>query len=212
MNAAFRRLVGARRELLSDISRRSAGSQRGGAPGTGRCRPPSVRCSIRERSAPRDGAKSMCCRRRDRRRPANDWQFFRRAPGGDAQDRAVGRCADGEPSRPRTPRHRAPLGCHLSDLVEGLGRPVSDWLDDATRGTWAEPDGSRSGPFITHEGRVLSRSLSGGSRMMVKRPLVAVLNDATELKTLEAQFRPEPEDAGDRSVSQGAWRMTSTTC
>lgn len=77
-------------------------------------------------------------------------------------------------------------GARLADLVEGLGRPVADWLQD-----------------------VLAERVSGGPEVLrAKRPehdvflqmnlrrtvdrgrpgLLAVLNDATELKTLEAQF------------------------
>ncbi len=77
-------------------------------------------------------------------------------------------------------------GSLLSDQVEGLGRPVSDWLTEAHAGR--------------HLGRIevvravkpedevfLQISLSKMSDE--KGPtLVAVLQDATELKTLEAQF------------------------
>ncbi|MGR3463198.1 ATP-binding response regulator [Limimaricola sp.] len=75
-------------------------------------------------------------------------------------------------------------GSRLSDLLEGLGRPVSDWLAEAAEGR-AVP-----GPqFLKRRGArqdtVLQVTLGevdqdGG--------LVAVLYDATEHKSLEAQF------------------------
>ncbi len=74
----------------------------------------------------------------------------------------------------------------LSDLVEGLGRPIGDWLQDVA------------------DGRVLNRSEVVQARRSIEdrylqislqqvvengeKVLIAVLNDATELKTLEAQF------------------------
>ncbi|MCA8882369.1 MAG: response regulator [Rhodobacteraceae bacterium] len=79
-----------------------------------------------------------------------------------------------------------PPGTHLHDLVSGLGRPLSDWLQDACKG-----DGPPQSEFLQVRGdeghRFVQVSLKpteeGG------RPaLLAVLSDATELKTLEAQF------------------------
>lgn len=77
-------------------------------------------------------------------------------------------------------------GVALADRLEGLGRPVRDWLEEATKGRGlGRPEVLR---VRTQEaetylqvtlGRVAGK---GGVR------LVAVLNDATELKTLEAQF------------------------
>jgi two-component system cell cycle sensor histidine kinase/response regulator CckA len=75
---------------------------------------------------------------------------------------------------------------HLPDLVEGLGRSVADWIGDV----FAEriPGGSemlraRYGDPDSHLKITLRRIVDQG------RPLVlAVLTDATELKTLEAQF------------------------
>jgi two-component system cell cycle sensor histidine kinase/response regulator CckA len=75
---------------------------------------------------------------------------------------------------------------HLPDLVEGLGRSVADWIGDVL----AEriPGGSevvrpRHGDADSHLKITLRRIIDQG------RPMVlAVLADATELKTLEAQF------------------------
>ncbi len=75
---------------------------------------------------------------------------------------------------------------HFSGLVEGLGRPVSDWLADAMAGrALSRPEVLRA---IRPDQDVflqitLRRVVENG-----RAGLVAVLNDATELKTLEAQF------------------------
>lgn len=72
------------------------------------------------------------------------------------------------------------------DIFEGLGRPVSDWLADVVAGR--HPGGSevlrarRSGAECYLE-VTLRRFVDGG-----KVGALAVLNDATRLKTLEAQF------------------------
>ena len=82
--------------------------------------------------------------------------------------------------------HRAPLGAHLSDLVEGLGRSISDWLGDATRGhglNRTEVIRAIHPPKDVYLQITLGRIEDEG-----ETALVAVLNDATELKSLEAQF------------------------
>jgi len=74
----------------------------------------------------------------------------------------------------------------LADLVEGLGRPVVDWLCDA-----AEKPGQVQSEFVRATKRSeevflqisLSRIIENG-----EPSLVVILNDATKLKTLEAQF------------------------
>ena len=72
----------------------------------------------------------------------------------------------------------------ITSLFEGMGRPIAEWLADAVRGRGlGKPEFVRAS---TPKGEVflqiaLGRALSGDG-------LVAVLNDATELKTLEAQF------------------------
>lgn len=79
-----------------------------------------------------------------------------------------------------------PPGRHLSDLVSGLGRSVSDWLQDAINGR-----GLNRSEFL----QVTKQTKDVFVQVTLKRlpeddegELVAVLNDATELKTLEAQF------------------------
>jgi len=72
---------------------------------------------------------------------------------------------------------------NLCDRLEGLGRPVSDWLSDAAQGR------AGKGVEVLRVARddrelfvqvSLARLPAGG--------LVAVLHDVTEMKTLEAQF------------------------
>lgn len=77
-------------------------------------------------------------------------------------------------------------GSTFGDLTEGLGRSISDWLEDAAmgRGT-VRPETLR----VRREDReifvqvTLNRMIEKGQTV-----LVAVLNDATQLKSLEAQF------------------------
>ncbi len=72
------------------------------------------------------------------------------------------------------------------DLFEGLGRPVSEWLSDVVAGR--HPGGSevlrvRGSDEDRYLQVTLRRYVDGG------RPgALAILNDATRLKTLEAQF------------------------
>lgn len=74
----------------------------------------------------------------------------------------------------------------LGDLMEGLGRSISDWLDDAAanRGTvhseFLRVKREDSEVFVQV---TLNRATEDG-----KTVLIAVLSDATELKSLEAQF------------------------
>lgn len=72
------------------------------------------------------------------------------------------------------------------DLFEGLGRPVSDWLADVVAGRL--PGGTevlraRTGAEDSFIEVTLRRFVEGG-----RISALAVLNDATRLKTLEAQF------------------------
>ena len=74
----------------------------------------------------------------------------------------------------------------LSEVVEGPGRPVSDWLSDVARSRAANRsevvrlrDDSQE-VFL----QISVQSVPGDGRA----DLIAVLQDATELKTLEAQF------------------------
>lgn len=74
----------------------------------------------------------------------------------------------------------------LSDLMKGLGRPIVDWLRDTLQGKAAQKSEFLR---LTRKDRevfvqvTLSRIVDDGQPI-----LIAVLTDATELKTLEAQF------------------------
>jgi two-component system cell cycle sensor histidine kinase/response regulator CckA len=74
----------------------------------------------------------------------------------------------------------------LSDLLEGLGRPVNDWVADALSGrAERRPEvlRTRRGDKEVFLQVTLSRVVENG-----RAGLIAVLSDATQLKTLEAQF------------------------
>ncbi len=77
-------------------------------------------------------------------------------------------------------------GVALGQVMEGLGRPISDWLTETLSGS-----STKNSEFLrlTRKDKevfvqvTLSRVTEAGEKR-----LLAVLNDATELKTLEAQF------------------------
>ncbi|MFT5744190.1 MAG: two-component system cell cycle sensor histidine kinase/response regulator CckA [Paracoccaceae bacterium] len=74
----------------------------------------------------------------------------------------------------------------LSDLLEGLGRPIIDWLQEV-----AEGRGSLAPQFLRGTGAQKDTFVQvtlnpAGDRESAH--LIAVLNDVTELKSLEAQF------------------------
>jgi two-component system, cell cycle sensor histidine kinase and response regulator CckA len=77
-------------------------------------------------------------------------------------------------------------GTMLTDRLEGLGRSVTDWLGDAVSG---RADGRPEVLRVRNRETeaflqvTLSRTTEGG-----QAGLIAVLSDATQLKTLEAQF------------------------
>ncbi len=116
----------------------------------------------------------------------NDWQFFDALP---VPMLKIARTGDVQMAN-RIARdllgHRAPLGVHLSDLVEGLGRSISDWLQDATRGHGLNR--TEVVRAIHPVKDVFLQITLGRIEDEGETALVAVLNDATELKTLEAQF------------------------
>jgi two-component system cell cycle sensor histidine kinase/response regulator CckA len=77
-------------------------------------------------------------------------------------------------------------GLKLTDLLEGLGRPINDWLREAFEGR-----SGRSPQFLQGRGQSqdtfvqVTLNAAGGTS---DPHLIAVLDDVTELKTLEAQF------------------------
>ncbi len=77
-------------------------------------------------------------------------------------------------------------GMRLSDVMEGLGRPIADWLAEAAAGR-----GLHRSEFLRLSRADREMFVQVTLNKMVSAnevTLVAVLNDATELKTLEAQF------------------------
>ncbi len=74
----------------------------------------------------------------------------------------------------------------LFELVEGMGRPISDWLADAADGRGLlKPEIVRA--IVPGQELYLQITL-GRMVEQGQTVLVGILNDATELKTLEAQF------------------------
>lgn len=73
------------------------------------------------------------------------------------------------------------------DVVEALGRPVSDWLDDARAGrALGRPEVLRAS--LPHEETFVQIILRKAKDSTEPGTLVAVISDATELKSLEARF------------------------
>lgn len=79
----------------------------------------------------------------------------------------------------------AAVGRHLSDEVEGLGRPVSDWLRDA----WAGQGLGRMETLrATHSDERFVQIALERLQEETGPALIAVLVDATAFKSLETQF------------------------
>lgn len=79
-----------------------------------------------------------------------------------------------------------PIGAWLSDGLSGLGRPLTDWLQDARSGV-----GTSRSEFLQVRGKGADRFVQVSLKVVEEEGetvLLAVLTDATELKTLEAQF------------------------
>ena len=78
-------------------------------------------------------------------------------------------------------------GRQLGELVQGLGRSVADWLTEAAQGRGQkQPEVVRV--CLGDRELYLQIRLGRMTSAQGRTELVAVLNDATELKTLEAQF------------------------
>lgn len=101
---------------------------------------------------------------------------------------------DAEGRIDETNRHaRALLGVAEGDrrffweVVEGLGRPVADWLEDARNGrTLGRPEVLRAP--LTGQDTFVQIILRRATAPEMQGALVAVVSDATELKSLEARF------------------------
>lgn len=74
----------------------------------------------------------------------------------------------------------------LGDLVEGLGRPVQDWVTDVAMARARKPEFVRASR--PQNDTFLQITLSRVEGKANEIELIAVLSDATELKSLEAQF------------------------
>lgn len=77
-------------------------------------------------------------------------------------------------------------GKRVGDMLDGLGRPIADWLREAIEGRGGYVSQFLRGRGDNHDTFVqVTLNTAGG---MGDPHLIAVLNDVTELKTLEAQF------------------------
>jgi len=74
----------------------------------------------------------------------------------------------------------------VADMLDGLGRPIGDWLREAIEGRGGYVSQFLRGRGDNHDTFVQVTLNSAGGPS--DPHLIAVLNDVTELKTLEAQF------------------------
>lgn len=75
---------------------------------------------------------------------------------------------------------------HLSDLMEGLGRSITDWLSDTLTGRMAQK--SEFLRLTRADKEVFVQVVLNPISEDGERALIAVMHDATELKSLEAKF------------------------
>ena len=74
----------------------------------------------------------------------------------------------------------------VQDVLDGLGRPIADWIKESLQGQGHHVSQFLRGRGDSHETFVqVTLNTADGPE---GRHLIAVLNDVTELKTLEAQF------------------------
>ncbi|MCV6597345.1 MAG: ATP-binding protein [Mangrovicoccus sp.] len=117
---------------------------------------------------------------------SEDWSLFDSIPVPLLKITTSGEVVQANRSARELLDDQMPLGRHLQDLVAGLGRPIQDWLSDAANGRGLNQSeflqlvGDNQEVFI----QVTLKPVEDGDGTA----LVAVLNDATELKTLEGQF------------------------
>ncbi len=77
-------------------------------------------------------------------------------------------------------------GKRMADVLDGLGRPINDWLREAAEGRGGNVSQFLRGRSENQDTFVqVTLNISGET---ADTHLIAVLNDVTELKTLEAQF------------------------
>lgn len=75
---------------------------------------------------------------------------------------------------------------HMTHLMEGLGRPINDWMKDALERS--DTGGSEFLRLTRRDREIFVQVTLNATRGEGDHGLIAVLNDATELKSLEAQF------------------------
>jgi len=74
----------------------------------------------------------------------------------------------------------------IQDLLEGLGRSIPDWIEDAIQGrSINHPEFLR---LARRDKEVFVQVILNRIKLGHEDGLIAVLSDATELKSLEAQF------------------------
>lgn len=78
-------------------------------------------------------------------------------------------------------------GLRMSEILDGLGRPVGDWIKEAL-----EDRGGQSSQFLRgrgeHQNTFVQVTLKATQSAGEDPHLIAVMSDVTELKTLEANF------------------------
>ena len=80
----------------------------------------------------------------------------------------------------------ARAGMQLGEVMQGLGRPIADWLRESVKGRAAIK--SEFLRLNRQDKEVFVQVTLSRFKEEGKTVLIALLNDATELKTLEAQF------------------------
>ena len=118
--------------------------------------------------------------------PAADWQFFDALPVALLRISRSGEVQMANRLARDLLADQMAVGTPMSSLVEGLGRPIGEWIADATEGR-----GLNRAEVVraTRPAKEVYLQITLGRVVENGEPsLVAVLNDATELKTLEAQF------------------------
>ena len=78
-------------------------------------------------------------------------------------------------------------GKHIADILDGLGRPVRDWLKEVQEDRISSASQFMRGRAENSE-TFVQVSLKASHSVEDGAHLIAVINDVTELKTLEAQF------------------------
>ncbi len=117
---------------------------------------------------------------------AEGWDFFEKVPVP-----LLKICQNGAIMHSNTLAHRLlgmkiPNGMPVADMFEGLGRSISEWLSEIASG---RTGATAEFLHVKHENKDVHVQMSVSRVMVGSEPvLIAVLSDATELKSLEAKF------------------------